>query len=124
MQAGHAGGNRMKILVVDDGFESRALLKEILIEAGYVVFAADQGELALVSAAARRPALILLDVRMPGMDGFEVCRRLKQSRDTRDVPLLFLSASVEPAEKVEGLRLGAVDFISKPFQREELLARV
>jgi len=85
---------------------------------------ADGGELALASIAFKSPELILLDIRMPGMDGFEVCRPLKQSVCTREIPLMFLSARGELSERVEGFRLGAVDFVTKPFQREELLARV
>jgi PAS domain S-box-containing protein len=112
------------ILVVDDESASRTLLTEMLSAEGYEVCAADGGELALASLAVRRPNLILLDIRMPGMDGFEVCRRLKGNPDTRDIPLVFLTASVKPRERVVGLRLGAVDFVTKPFQREELLARV
>jgi PAS domain S-box-containing protein len=114
----------MSILVVDDERESRAVLTSVLMAEGYQVNAADGGELALASIAVSRPSLILLDIRMPGMDGFEVCRRLKDSPATRDIPIMFLSAGVEYPERVEGLRLGAVDFVSKPFQREELLARV
>jgi PAS domain S-box-containing protein len=112
------------ILIVDDDAESRALLTAILTAEGYKVRAADGGELALASIALRRPALILLDMRMPGIDGFEVCRRVKQNPDTRDIPVMFLSASGELQQRVEGIRLGAVDFVTKPFQREELLARV
>jgi PAS domain S-box-containing protein len=112
------------ILLVDDEYESRTLLAAILTAEGYQVHAADGGELALASVSARRPQLILLDIRMPGMDGLEVFRRLKESSDTRDIPVIFLSASGQLAEKVQGLRLGAVDYIGKPFQREELLARV
>ena len=112
------------ILVVDDEAESRRLLTAILIAEGYTVRAADGGQLALASRTLRRPELILLDIRMPGMDGFEVCRRLKENPETRDIPLMFLTASAEIWEKVEGFRLGAVDFVSKPYRREELLARV
>jgi two-component system, cell cycle sensor histidine kinase and response regulator CckA len=112
------------ILVVDDESDSRALLTAILASEGYDVRPADGGRLALASIAVERPELILLDVRMPGMDGFEVCRTLKEKAETRDIPLMFISASVDLLERIEGLRLGAVDFVSKPFQREELLARV
>ena len=114
----------MAILIVDDDSESRTLLKSILTAEGLDVRAADGGDLALTAIAVEKPELILLDIRMPGMDGFEVCRRLKESASTRDIPVVFLTASGELAEKIEGLRLGAVDFITKPFQREELLARV
>jgi signal transduction histidine kinase len=114
----------MTILVVDDEAPSRTLLTAMLTEQGYQVRAADGGELALAAIARARPELILLDIRMPGMDGFEVCRLLKSRPDTQDIPLMFITASGELEEKVEGLRLGAVDFVTKPFQREELLARV
>jgi PAS domain S-box-containing protein len=114
----------MKILIVDDETESRDLLAAILTAEGYEVCAADGGELALASMAVNQPDLILLDIRMPGMDGFEICRRIKEKADTRDIPLIFLSARKELPERMEGFRLGAVDYVSKPFQREELLARV
>ena len=114
----------MTILVVEDDTESRKLLTALLTAEGYNVRAADRGELALESVAVQRPELILLDIRMPGMDGFEVCRRLKENPQTETIPIIFLSASRESAKAVEGLRLGAVDYVGKPFQREELLARV
>jgi signal transduction histidine kinase len=113
-----------KILVVDDQVAALRLLSELLKAEGYAVRAADSGELALLSAAASTPELILLDIRMPGLDGFEVCRRLKAQPSTQAVPIIFLSAATATEEKVQGLQLGAVDFVSKPFQREELLARV
>jgi PAS domain S-box-containing protein len=112
------------ILIVDDDSESRTLLKSILTAESLDVRAADGGDLALAAIAVEKPELILLDIRMPRMDGFEVCRRLKHGAGTRDIPVVFLTASGELSEKVEGLGLGAVDFITKPFQREELLARV
>jgi DNA-binding response OmpR family regulator len=100
------------------------ILTNILVDEGYDVRPADSGELALASIEAKKPELILLDIRMPGMDGFEVCRRLKARSDTRDIPVMFLSGITETKERVEGLKLGAVDFVSKPFQKEELLARI
>jgi DNA-binding response OmpR family regulator len=112
------------ILVVDDDPRSLGLLTGILSTEGYRVRPADSGELALASIEAKPPALILLDIRMPGVDGFEVCCRLKMREETRDIPIVFLSAASEVEERVEGLRLGAVDFMSKPFSRDELLARV
>jgi DNA-binding NarL/FixJ family response regulator len=116
--------NAGTILVVEDTPESLRLLTDILLGEGYNVRPADSGELALASAAASPPDLILLDIRMPGMDGYEVCRRLKENMETRDVPIIFISALNAMEERVEGLRLGAVDFISKPYQRDELLVRV
>ncbi len=114
----------MAILIVDDEADSRTLLRTLLTEHGYQVRAADGGELALATMAKTRPDLILLDIRMPGMNGFEVYRQLKNRADTQDIPVMFISASSDLDEKVEGLRLGAVDYVAKPFQREELLARV
>ncbi len=112
------------ILLVGDAHESLKLLREILSAEGYTVRPADSGELALASAAAHPPELILLDIRMPHMDGFEVLRRLKAGDATRDIPVFILSAIAETAERVEGLKFGAVDIVSKPFQREELLSRI
>ncbi len=113
-----------KILAVDDTIASLKLLTGLLQAEGYEVRSAINGEMALHSATRNPPELILLDIRMHGMDGFEVCRRLKAQPQTRDVPIIFLSALSEAHEKVEGFELGAVDFISKPYQREELLIRV
>jgi PAS domain S-box-containing protein len=115
---------RGTILVVDDEKDSVALLAGILASEGYEVLPADSGELALASVGARPPELILLDIRMPSVDGFTVCRLLKASAETRDIPIIFLSSARDLDDCVEGLRLGGVDFISKPFRREELLARV
>src|SRR5262245_48756053 len=112
------------ILVVDDDTESLRLLTNILTADGYRVRPADSGELALASLIAELPELILLDVRMPELDGFEVCRRIKASEQSRRVPVLFLTAASEPDLEVEGLSLGAVDFIRRPFRREELLVRI
>ena len=112
------------VLVVDDDPQTLAMLVGVLGEEGYQVQPADSGKLALLSVAAQPPDLVLLDIRMPGMDGFEVCRRLKQIESGRRVPVMFVSASKEKEEWVEGLALGAVDFLCKPVQREELVARV
>jgi signal transduction histidine kinase/DNA-binding response OmpR family regulator len=112
------------ILIVDDNPETLALLGHILDERGYRVRPAPNGRHALKSVAARLPDLILLDVKMPGMDGYEVCRRLKSKEKSRHVPVIFISAYGETAKKVEGFQVGGVDYISKPFDREEVLARV
>jgi PAS domain S-box-containing protein len=116
--------DRGSILVVDDTAASLRVLSEILQQEGYSVRPANSGTLALASIAAHHPDLILLDIRMPDMDGFEICRRLKADEATGHIPIIFQSAATELADRLEGLRLGAVDYISKPFQREELLARV
>lgn len=113
-----------KILAVDDTPASLRLLTDILKEEGYEVRSAISGELALHAAASNPPELVLLDIRMPGMDGFEVCRRLKAQPETSEVPVIFVSAVSETDEKVKGFGIGAVDFVTKPYQRDELLARV
>jgi DNA-binding response OmpR family regulator len=112
------------ILVVDDTPMVRTVLSEILSAEGYQVRAASSGELALASIAAGPPDLILLDLQMADMDGFEVLRQLKARKESCDIPIIFISGASEIKERVEGLKLGAVDFITKPFQSEELLARV
>ena len=112
------------ILVVDDESESLALLTGILAAEGYRVRSANSGQLALASVSVWLPSLILLDIHMPGTDGFTVCRQLKTSERTRDIPVIFISSATEVEERVAGLAIGAVDYITKPFRREELLARV
>ena len=112
------------ILIVDDAPANLKLLADTLTPAGFEVLSAGSGEQALAAVAARLPELIIMDIRMPDMGGFEVYRRLKARAETRDIPVIFLSAITETVQRVEGLKLGAVDFISKPFQVEELLARV
>lgn len=112
------------ILVVDDSHVALTLLAGVLAQAGYDVRPTENGELALASVAAKPPELILLDIQMPGLDGFEVFRRLKAREESRDIPVMFISAATEMEKRVAGLRLGAVDFINKPFQLDELLARV
>jgi putative two-component system response regulator len=116
--------DRGRILAVDDTAASLRLLTDILKEEGYEVRSAISGELALRAAAASPPDLVLLDIRMPGMDGYEVCRQLKANPATRDVPVIFVSAVSETDEKVLGFGVGAVDFVTKPYQRDELMARV
>lgn len=117
----HSAGN---ILIVDDEVANLKLLDEILSRAGFQVRPAKAPQLAIDSASAQPPDLVLLDVVMPGMDGFEVCRRLKQDDRTRDIPVIFVSALEDAADKVRGFELGGVDFITKPFEEIEILARV
>ncbi len=112
------------ILVVDDNPETLALLGRILDEHGFRVRPAPNGRHALKSVAARLPDLILLDVKMPEIDGYEVCRRLKSNAHSRNVPVIFVSAHGETTNKVEAFKAGGVDYIAKPFDREEVLARV
>ena len=112
------------ILVVDDTPQTLQLLVGILSGANYTVRPADSGALALASALAYPPELVLLDVNMPEMSGFEVCRQLKQNPATQAIPVVFLSGLTDLDDRVQGFQLGAVDFVAKPFQRDELLARV
>ncbi|HIG28156.1 MAG TPA: sigma-54-dependent Fis family transcriptional regulator [Verrucomicrobiales bacterium] len=113
-----------KILIVDDVVANRNLLCETLESAGYAVSAAPDGEVALKIASIDVPDLILLDIMMPGMDGFEVCRRLKDLEATRDVPIVFITAIDEVASVVKGFETGGVDYITKPFKIDEILIRV
>ncbi len=112
------------ILVVDDTPMNLEVISEALSEAGFEVAIATDGERALKQLQYSLPSLILLDVMMPGIDGFETCRRLKASQATRNIPVIFMTALSDVADKVKGLSLGAVDYISKPFQIEEVLARI
>jgi len=113
-----------EILVVDDNLANLQLLVNILEGQEYRVRPATSGALALRSIAAKVPDLILLDVKMPGMGGYEVCRRLKLDERSRDIPVIFISASDEMVDKVTGFEVGGIDYITKPFMNEELLARV
>ncbi len=112
------------ILAVDDTEASLKVLSDFLREEGYSVRAALRGDMALRSALHQPPDLVLLDIRMPDIDGFEVCRQLKSHPATRDVPVIFISGLTETDEKLRGFEIGAVDYVTKPYQRAELLARV
>ena len=112
------------ILIVDDENANLKLLSEILGREGYHTRPANSPRLAIDTALGKPPDLILLDIRMPDMDGFEVCAALKQNERTRDIPILFVSALQDTEDRVRGFEAGCVDFISKPFQEEEVLARV
>ncbi len=113
-----------EILVVDDTPASLRLLTELLSGHGYRVRPAEDGGLALKSVAAKSPDLILLDVSMPGMDGYEVCRRLKAEEKSSRIPVIFISAFGDTRQKVVGFEAGGLDYITKPFEAEEVLARV
>ncbi|EXJ16787.1 GGDEF domain-containing response regulator [Imhoffiella purpurea] len=112
------------ILVVDDTAGNLDLLGRILGDAGYRVRRQPSGNLAITSALASPPDLILLDIKMPDLDGFEVCLRLKQNPSTRELPIIFISALQDASDKVRAFLSGGVDYITKPFQTEEVLARV
>jgi PAS domain S-box-containing protein len=113
-----------QILVVDDAAVNLEILTELLTEQGYSVHPVSDGELALAFVQSTLPDLILLDIRMPGMDGYEVCRRLKADEGTASIPVIFISILEDEDEKVKGFQAGAVDYITKPFQAAEVLARV
>jgi PleD family two-component response regulator len=112
------------ILIVDDTPANLNVLSAILGRRGYRVRPAINGALALKAAQKAAPDLILLDVQMPGMDGYEVCRQLKGDPQTSDIPVVFISALDDVLDKVEAFQVGGVDYITKPFQIEEVLARV
>jgi signal transduction histidine kinase len=113
-----------EILIVDDELANLQLLSELLTNAGYGVRPTRDSQLAIESALARQPDLVLLDVRMPGMDGFDVCRFLKQEERTRDIPVLFVSALTNLEDRIRCFDVGGVDFIPKPYHEPEVLARV
>jgi CheY-like chemotaxis protein len=116
--------NKNTILVVDDNPTNLGLLVDTLTQKEFKVLAAEDGESALEILNHIRPDLILLDVMMPGIDGFETCRRLKADSATREIPVIFMTALSDLIDEVKGLELGAVDYIIKPFQIETMLARI
>lgn len=115
---------REDILVVDDTPANLDLLLSLLSKRGYRIRPAPSGEIALRSAFAKQPNIILLDINMPGMDGYEVCERLKADERTADIPVIFLSAMDEVIDKVRAFEVGAVDYIGKPFHVDEVIARI
>jgi DNA-binding response OmpR family regulator len=117
------GGRPPTILIVDDTPANLGVVAEHLEHMGYRVLVAQDGEEALERAAHMRPDIILLDVLMPGLDGFETCRRLKAAEGTREVPVIFMTCLADAADKLTGFEAGGVEFITKPFQIEELIAR-
>ncbi len=112
------------ILIVDDNKNNLKVLEELLKPQGYNIRFATHGKGALASVEAQAPALILLDIKLPDIDGYQVCQQLKDNPQTKDIPIIFLSALEDTNDKVRGFNLGAVDYITKPFQSAELLARV
>ncbi len=113
-----------KILVVDDSIDSRKLISVILKHAGYEITEAGSGEDALALVQQFTPDLILLDIMMPGLDGYSVCTQFKKDARTSDIPVIFLSALADAKDKIKGLETGGVDYVIKPFDRGEALARV
>lgn len=113
-----------KILIVEDEPDILSLLSDHLAEEGYTTLTATTGTDAIVQAKKEQPDLILLDVMMPGMSGFDVCNILQDLPETRDTPIIFLTAVADMSRKVMGLRLGATDYVTKPFDLRELTVRV
>ena len=124
MQSATADLRGATLLIVDDKPQNLRLISDFLAEQGFELMLSRSGAQALEKVRMEPPDLVLLDLRMPEMDGFEVCRRLKADPDTSDIPVIFMTAVDDTAHKVEGFALGAVDYITKPIQREELLARI
>lgn len=116
-----AGG---RILIVDDNPTNVDLLLDYLTRMGYQVMVAEDGLSALERISYQRPDIVLLDVMMPKMDGFETCQRIQENADTADIPVIFMTALDQLNDKVRGFGAGAVDYITKPFQNEEVLARI
>jgi signal transduction histidine kinase len=114
----------IRILLVDDNHTNLKVLSEAIRDENWTTLVATDGESAIEQAEYAKPDLILLDVMMPGIDGFETCQRLKQRESTQAIPIIFMTALSDVIDKVKGLELGAVDYITKPFQQEEVLARV
>src|SRR4028119_126156 len=112
------------ILIVDDTLTNLEVLFECLTDAGFRILVAEDGMSAIQNAKYALPDLIVLDILMPGVDGFETCRRLKADEATAEIPVIFMTALTETVDKVKGFNVGAVDYITKPFQQEEVLARV
>jgi len=113
-----------KILIVDDNPSNLKVLYTYLKQAGFKVLVAEDGYTGMDVVKNSQPELILLDVMMPGIDGFEVCRRLKENKDNRDIPIIFLTALSETVNKVKGFEVGGVDYITQPTENEEVVARV
>ncbi len=117
-------GSKPLIMVVDDILKNLQVIGSALVDSGYDVAVAMSGLQALESAKNVKPDLILLDIMMPQMDGFEVCQRLKEMPETQNIPVIFLTAKNEADDILKGFELGGVDFITKPFQKQEILARI
>ena len=115
---------KAEIMIVDDTIENLTLLNELFKSEGFRVRSSNSGELALLSIAKKAPDLILLDIKMPQLDGFEVCKRLKADEKTKNIPIIFITALDETQDRIEAFNLGATDFITKPFDRQEVIVRV
>jgi twitching motility two-component system response regulator PilH len=113
-----------KILIVDDSPTERHVLNDMLTKAGYEVVASDNGEDAIQKAKSVRPDLILMDVVMPGLNGFQATRAISRDPDTRAIPIILCTSKSQETDKIWGMRQGARDYIVKPVRRDELLAKI
>ncbi len=118
------GKNTATVLIVDDNPTNLGVLFDYLDDHQFSVLVAEDGESALEQAEYAQPEIILLDVMMPGMDGFDTCQRLQENPATRDIPVIFMTALTDAADKVKSFHVGAVDYVTKPFQQEEILVRI
>jgi len=118
------GNNESLILIVDDNMENLKVLGGLLNDEGYLIAVSTNGKDALDFTEKSKPDLILLDIMMPGMNGYETCEKLKENAGTKDIPVIFLSALGETDDIVKGFEAGGVDYIMKPYNSRELLARV
>lgn len=116
--------NKSRILIVDDNVENLSILGNMLVNTNYYVQVAQNGESAIKAVQKKQPDLVLLDINMPGLSGYDVCKILKKNKKTAEIPVIFLTAHSETENIVTGFTLGAVDYIAKPFNEEELLVRV
>ena len=113
-----------KILIVDDSPTERHVLNDMLTKAGYEVVACDNGDDAIVKAKQIRPDLILMDVVMPGLNGFQATRAISRDVDTRNIPIVLCTSKSQETDKIWGMRQGARDYVVKPVNRDELLAKI
>ena len=116
--------DRSTILIVDDNPTNLEVLSGVMVDSGWEILVALDGESAIEQMEYARPDLVILDVMMPGIDGFETCYRIKSNAALQDIPIIFMTALSDTRDKVKGFSLGAIDYITKPFQTEEVLARV
>ncbi|MBF0353261.1 MAG: response regulator [SAR324 cluster bacterium] len=124
MNTPHAPASKPLILIVDDNILNIQLLEDMLIHCGYAVTGAPDGSTGLMIARNKKPDLILLDIMMPGMDGYEVCHQLKTDETTAAIPVIFLTSLDDMGNKLKGFHTGGVDFITKPFQPEDVSVRI
>ena len=112
-----------RVLIIDDDAASLGVISDFLEDSGFVVLVARNGERGIERARYARPDIIFLDILMPGIDGFETCRRLKSDPITANIPVIFMTSLTDTEDKVKGFEAGAVDYVTKPFQSKDVLSR-